>query len=61
MSGWAFLKGKNKRIGARVIENAELRGLRHLGLDRVGRLSASPSPSPSHFEHAVRRPDAWIG
>eukprot|EP00966_Prymnesium_polylepis_P068781 1597502-Prymnesium_polylepis.1 len=30
MSGWDFLEGKNKRTGARVIENAELRGLRHL-------------------------------
>eukprot|EP00966_Prymnesium_polylepis_P050512 1169346-Prymnesium_polylepis.1 len=25
MSGWDFLEGKNKRIGARVMENAKLR------------------------------------
>eukprot|EP00966_Prymnesium_polylepis_P166131 3840295-Prymnesium_polylepis.1 len=25
----------------------------------LGRLSASPSPSLSYFEHAIRRPDAW--
>eukprot|EP00966_Prymnesium_polylepis_P243267 5625739-Prymnesium_polylepis.1 len=25
MSGWDFLEGRNKRIGARVIENAKLR------------------------------------
>eukprot|EP00966_Prymnesium_polylepis_P152606 3524808-Prymnesium_polylepis.1 len=36
MSGWDFLEGNNKRIGARVIENAKLRhNVRRLGLDRV--------------------------
>eukprot|EP00966_Prymnesium_polylepis_P334690 7390065-Prymnesium_polylepis.1 len=35
MSGWDFLESNNKRIGARVIENAKLRGPGHLGLDSV--------------------------
>eukprot|EP00966_Prymnesium_polylepis_P150671 3480386-Prymnesium_polylepis.1 len=44
MSEWDFLEGKNKRIGAHVIENAELRGLRHLGLDRDPSLRVSGGP-----------------
>eukprot|EP00966_Prymnesium_polylepis_P048177 1115573-Prymnesium_polylepis.1 len=35
MSGWDTLEGNNKRISARVIEIAKLRGPGHLGLDHV--------------------------
>eukprot|EP00966_Prymnesium_polylepis_P244226 5647985-Prymnesium_polylepis.1 len=36
MSGWDNLEGKNTRTGARVVDNAKLRHLGHLGLDHVG-------------------------
>eukprot|EP00966_Prymnesium_polylepis_P237281 5487768-Prymnesium_polylepis.1 len=42
MSGWDNLEGKNKRTGARLVENAKLRQpVPHLGLDHVFR-SATP-------------------
>ena len=61
MSGWDFLEGKNKRIGARVIENAELRGLRHLGLETWCAASANERPPKADTDVQTHAPalESW--